>query len=198
MWPRIITNRPRLFNLAHAARLTGAFSATRQGELDCLARYAAGRQTGIEIGTFMGVSAARIAAALAPEGKLYCVDPYADCDALLTICRRHLRRAGVWSKVVMVRQTSQDAAALLPARTDFMFVDGDHSWEGIALDWAIVRRCLAPGAIACFHDTSPPPESPDESCGSVRFFEEVIRVDSEFERVETHATLNVLRRCPSA
>jgi len=192
---RQLSNRPRLFNLAHAVGLMAPVSTTRRGELDCLSRHAAGRKCGIEIGTFMGVSAAHIAAALTPEGKLYCVDPYVHGDALLAVCRRHLQRVGVWSKIVMLRQTSQDATAILPATADFMFVDGDHSWEAIALDWEIVRRCLSPGATVCFHDTSPPPETPSERCGSVRFFEEVILADHEFERVETFATLNVVRRC---
>jgi predicted O-methyltransferase YrrM len=142
----------------------------------------------------MGVSAAWIASAIAPNGRLWCVDPYYNGEALRMISERHLRRQGVIDKICYVRKSSEEALAYIPKEADFMFVDGDHSWQGIETDWRIVEQCLAPGGIACFHDTSPPPETPNDRCDSVRFFDEIIRKDLRFEHLEVCRTLNVIRR----
>ena len=75
----------------------------------------------------------------------------------------------------MVRRTSDDALNQLPATIDFIFVDGDHSWKGIETDWSIVEQLLKPGGIACFHDTSPPPDNLNELRDSARFFDQVIK-----------------------
>lgn len=191
--PRLSTH-PRVYNWLHAAYLVPAFTATRPGELSCLERQAAGAKVAVEIGSFMGASACRIAPALAAGGKLYCVDPYINCDALQAICLRHLQRAGLMSRIVMVRKTGGEARSSLPLLFDFMFVDGDHSWNGIQTDWALVKAGLRSGGKVAFHDTSPPPENPGDVGESVRFFNEVIRADPGFVQVETCATLNVLQR----
>jgi predicted O-methyltransferase YrrM len=178
-------------------RLVPPFTETNRRELDCLARFAKNARTAIEIGTFMGASASRIAAALGAEGKLWCVDPYFNGEALRSVCLRHLRRRRLFSRVVMIRATSLEAAGQLPASADFIFVDGDHSWRGIEADWKIVLDHLAPEGIACFHDTSPRPERPNDKSDSVLFFEKVIRDHPGFKHLETCCTLNVMQRLRS-
>src|ERR1043165_2148602 len=126
-----LSNRPRIYNALHALHLVQAHTETQPNELACLARYAKGCETAIEIGTFMGVSAARIAASLSVNGRIYCVDPYYGGDALLKICLRHLRRHRVFAKVELIRLLSHEAIDKLPPKADFIFVDGDHSWKGI-------------------------------------------------------------------
>ena len=72
--------RPRVLNFLHWANLVGATSQTIPVELKALERHAAGAHQALEIGTYQGVSAARIAGALAPDGLLYCVDPWPKID----------------------------------------------------------------------------------------------------------------------
>jgi predicted O-methyltransferase YrrM len=163
-------------------------------ELDCVAKRAKGATNAIEIGTFMGASASRIAGSLAPEGKLWCVDPYINGEAIRAVCIRHLRRQKLLPRIIMVRATSSEAAEQLPTKADFIFVDGDHSWSGIEADWKIVLDRLGSGGVVCFHDTSPRPERPDEKCDSVLFFEQIIRMHPAFQHIETCCTLNVMRR----
>lgn len=194
-WPPIqLGKKPRIYNLLHTLGLVPPFTATITKELDCVARHARGARKAIEIGTFMGASASRIAAALAPDGRLWCVDPYINGEAIRSVCLRHLRRRKVLPRVVMVRATSSEALGQIPMNADYIFVDGDHSWRGIEADWKIVLDRLNSGGVVCLHDTSPRPGWEDHKNDSVRFFEEKIRVHPAFEHLETCHTLNVMRR----
>ena len=190
----VVQNRPRAYNLLHRTGLIQAMSQTSEIERACLAKHAAGLRTAVEIGTFMGVAAAVIAKAMAVDGKLYCVDPYDGGEALMQIADRHLRRQGARSKVEFVRAYSQDALPHLPGQVDFMFVDGDHSYDGLKRDWHIVLDRLRPGGVACFHDTSLPADKPAQYCGAAEYFDEHIRTSAGFQHVETVETLNVMRR----
>ena len=61
--------RPRVLNLMHLANLVEATSQTVPTELDALERHATGARQALEIGTYQGVSAAKIAAAIS-AGRL--------------------------------------------------------------------------------------------------------------------------------
>lgn len=190
--------RPRLLNPLHALGLFKPHSQTNEDELACLGRYAEQRRVAVEFGTYMGVSASVIARALAADGKLYCVDPWelhhGKENPSLTICRRVLKRSGNFSRIVFLQGYSHEMESRLPADIDFMFVDGDHSYQGLERDWAIVLRKLAPGGIICLHDTSRPAVGDFPNHESVKFFQQHIRHHPEFEWLECCRTLNVLRR----
>ena len=196
--PSLLLTRPRLLNPLHALGLINAFSQTNAMELDCLGRYAAGHECALEIGTFMGVSARVITRALAPGAKLYCIDPWeihhGKENPCWTICKRELRRHGLLSRVVFLQGLSHEMEAAMSDSFDFIFIDGDHSYEGLKRDWGIVLRHLAPGGILCLHDTTIPEAEPHRNFGTVTFFEEVIRLHPEFEWLECCYSLNVLRR----
>ncbi len=190
-----ISRRPRLFNFLHALGVVDAYSQTHPEERDCLCRHVTQACVAVEIGTFMGLTASELARALPGEAVLYCVDPYpGGGEPLQKIAIRQIARAGTASKVRFVRSDSAGAVSSLPAQIDFFFVDGDHSYEGLALDWKVVKQLLKPGGIVAFHDTARAPDAGVHSDGSIRFFEEVIVKDPGFARVETVRSLNVIRR----
>jgi cephalosporin hydroxylase len=37
-------------------------------------------------------------------------------------------------------------------KLDFLFLDGDHSYEGVKLDWEDYRKFVRPGGLVAFHD----------------------------------------------
>lgn len=196
--PYNLYRRPRLLNPLHALGLFKAHSQTNADELAALARHAAGRRVAVEVGTYMGVSARVIAGALASDGKLYCVDPWelhhGRENPSWTICRRELQRSGHLARVRFLQGYSHEMEDKLPAGIDFMFVDGDHTREGIERDWGIVLRRLAPDGIICLHDTTRPATGEFPNHESVKFFQEHIRHHPEFEWLECCRTMNVLRR----
>jgi predicted O-methyltransferase YrrM len=190
-----IRQRPRLFNWLNRLHLVKAYSQTRPDERACLCRHIAGARTAVEIGTFMGLTAGHLALALPENGILYCIDPYpSGGEPLQQIALRQIRRAGVARKVRMIRSDSAGAVASLPAHVDFFFVDGDHSFEGLAADWQVVKQLLCPGGIAAFHDTAHASDAEIHSEGAIQFFEDIIARDPDFEMVEQVLSLNVIRR----
>jgi cephalosporin hydroxylase len=65
-------------------------------------------------------------------------------------------------KVYVVRADSHDATTVqnvrrrLPeGRVDFLFIDGDHSYEGVRRDFELYSPLAAAGALVAFHDIVP-------------------------------------------
>lgn len=195
---RYFSTQPRISNLLHNLRLVEPHSQTNENELAALARYATDAQIALEIGSFQGVSAAVIAANICQSGTLYCVDPWPDIkdrtDPCLAIFKRHIRRRGLCDKITIVRKLSVDIANDVPSEIDFVFIDGDHSFKGIGVDWSIVKQKLRSGGIVCLHDVRVPPCEPWRRLASVTFFENVILRDIEFSLIDEIHSLAVLRR----
>lgn len=190
--------RPRILNQLHRVGLVEATSQTNEAERAALARYAAGANKALEIGTYQGVSAVVIAQALAPGGVLYCVDPWparnGKADPNWLICERTLRRAGVDGRIKILRAFSSAIIEKLPTDLDFAFVDGDHSSNGIKTDWQIVASRVRSRAIICLHDAVTPPAEPWRQLDSMRFFEQVILKDDRFDKIDIVHSMAVMQK----
>lgn len=66
----------------------------------------------------------------------------------------YLRAAGLWEqhRVVRILGRSQDVGRHWPAPVDMVFVDGDHSTDGVVGDARAWLPRIAPGGIIAFHD----------------------------------------------
>ena len=194
----VLFRRPRILNVLHKLRLVNATSQTNDEELQALARYAKGARIALEIGSYQGVSAAVIARNLASDGRLVCVDPWPTNgkrdNPEFKIFARHLERTKTKHKIHVIRDFSTNALEQLPPKVDFAFIDGDHSWSGIAEDWAIVSSRAVDGTFVCLHDTAVPQAEPFRIFESCRFYNEVIKSNSGFELVETVYSMRVLRK----
>lgn len=181
--------------------LARAETQTTEAERDCLARYAEGRARLVEIGVWHGVTTRRLRAVMARDGLLYAVDPYAKgrlgFSAQRYIAQRVVRKVRN-GNVRWVRQTGQAAGKAHVAAggdpVDFVFIDGDHSYEALRGDWEAWADLIAPGGIVTLHDSQSTPERDIDDAGSVCYTRDVIVRDSRFEVVETVDSLTVLRR----
>jgi predicted O-methyltransferase YrrM len=173
--------------------LRPAESQTSPAERACLERHARGRRRLAEIGVFQGVTTARLRAAMAPDGVLVAVDPFPRGRLGVSLHRRIARRvvAAVPRGTVLWLETSGAEAVrdprVLAAPFDFLFIDGDHSWQGIAGDWQGWTPLLAPGAVVGLHDSRA-----TDGAESERFTREVVLRDPRFRVVEELETLTVL------
>lgn len=53
-------------------------------------------------------------------------------------------------------QTFADVKARLNGRSlDFLFIDGDHTYDGVQTDFARYRSLIRPGGLIAFHDIAP-------------------------------------------
>lgn len=99
-------------------------------------------------------------------------------------------------RVRWIRTTGKDASSrVLPdGAVDFVFIDGDHSREGIAADWDAWSGGVSPGGIIALHDSASCPQRNIDDAGSVRFTQEVVARDQRYCLVETVDSLTVWRR----
>lgn len=172
---------------------------TSTRERETIKKYAQGAGTAVEIGVFEGVNTVTIASSISNSGKLYAIDPF--FTGRLGICYykqialMNLKRNKLLSKVQVLPMFSQDAVDKVPVQPDFIFIDGDHTVDGITRDWRDWSARLKPGGIIALHDTSIPAHDPKvATLGSYQYFESHIRHDNRFTIVETADSLNVLRK----
>jgi predicted O-methyltransferase YrrM len=181
--------------------LAEAETQTTQAERDCLARHAEGARRLVEIGVWHGVTTCRLRRVMAVDGVLLGVDPYPvgriRFSAQQIIAHREVGKIKQ-GHVEWVRATGVEAARAYAAvggePVDFVFIDGDHSHEGLRGDWESWSPLIATGGIVSLHDSRSSAERRIDEAGSVRFTREVIRHDSRFEIIEVVDTLTVLRR----
>ena len=94
-----------------------------------------------------------------------------------------------WVETLGCKATSHPAvASYLPV--DMLFIDGDHSWQGISGDWMAWSDHIASDGIVALHDSIN-----SGQCGSECFTQEVVLHDKRFEFIETIDTLTVVKRC---
>lgn len=63
--------------------------------------------------------------------------------------------------------------ALGGSAVDVLFIDGDHSYEGVSKDFANYRRLVRDGGLILFHDIQPPDPDGAQPMGVWRFWREI-------------------------
>jgi predicted O-methyltransferase YrrM len=116
----------------------------------------------VEIGSARGRSTCFIGLALERlgSGHLYAIDPHestawSDVAATDTYAelRRNLRASGVEARVTIVRKYSPEAAKDWTRPIDLLFIDGDHSYDGVRRDWELFSPHVKECGLVVFHDT---------------------------------------------
>lgn len=170
-------------------------------EEDALRRHARGRRRAVEIGVAEGVSARALRSVLAADGVLWLVDPYVPGALfgvnMARIVARRCVGAGAGPSVRWVRRSSREAVRDWTDPIDFLFVDGDHTYDGCRADVVEWSPHLEPGGLLVLHDARLFPGGwTDERWGSLRVADELLRRGGlpGFELVEDVDSLVIARR----
>lgn len=184
--------------------LARASTQTTEEERACLAKHARGCRRLAEIGVWHGVTTARLRSVMASDGVLYAVDPYPvgrfGISFQQRIAHAEVSRVAV-GRVEWLRLTGGAAARHIADHNlgpmDFLFIDGNHTYDGLQEDWESWSGLIAPGSgIVALHDSFPAEGRGIDDAGSVAYTRDVIRRDLRFRVVEVTETVTVLQRRP--
>ncbi len=181
--------------------LANAETQTSEAERDCLARFAAGKKRLVEIGVWHGVTTCRLRTVMSPDGVLLAVDPFPvgrlGFSAQWCIARNEVAKiqngSVEWVRLTGVHAAQEHSIARANP-VDFVFIDGDHSYNGLRDDWESWSELVSPGGIVALHDSCSSATRNIDDAGSAIYTREVILTDSRFDRVDTVDTLTVVQR----
>ena len=105
----------------------------------------------IEIGTAKGNSTISIGQALKDNGrgKLYTMDPNEHDIVNIAIKKSHLKKYINY----IIDYSNNVIPKLNLTKADFVFIDGDHSYESVKKDFELVKNLIPKGGCVVFHDS---------------------------------------------
>jgi radical SAM superfamily enzyme YgiQ (UPF0313 family)/predicted O-methyltransferase YrrM len=114
---------------------------------------------GMEIGSFVGASSCFIAAGLNKDSKLICIDTWEN-DAMSEGMRGTFKEfcentEKYNNKIIRIKGFSHEAVEgvkKITNKVDFLFIDGDHSYDGCKKDWDLYSSMVKKGGVVVFHD----------------------------------------------
>lgn len=117
----------------------------------------------VEIGSYFGASSYAIASALKDNSRLYCIDIWKsntamrpdpkDGSSLLDSFKKNTKKHE--DKIITIVDYSYNAYKIFKnnnSKIDFLFIDGDHSYEGVKKDFDLYLPLMNKGGIIAFHD----------------------------------------------
>ena len=113
----------------------------------------------LEIGSYLGSSSCFIASGLDIKSKLICIDTWSN-DAMtegkMSTKTKFIENTSNWeNKIIMVQGLSSDVKHKITTITksiDLLFIDGDHTYEGVKSDLENYIDLVKPGGCVVFHD----------------------------------------------
>lgn len=165
-------------------------------EGDLLRKYSRGAHTIVEIGVAEGASAWEMRQGMAADGHLFLIDPYPLsrfgrlCPPRLVAHR--LVNTGTRGRVTWIEESSQEMSLFWSTPIDFLFIDGDHSYESVRADWNGWTPHLAEHGYVALHDARIEAPWTAQDTGPVRLLAN-LREDPTWQVVDEGDSLAILR-----
>lgn len=108
----------------------------------------------VEIGSYLGASSLVLSRAN-KKNTLYCIDTWnndAMSEGSWDTMSAFLHNTKHCKNIVPLRMWSTEAVDKVPQNIDMLFVDGDHSYEGVKKDIDLYFPKIKSGGIVAMHD----------------------------------------------
>ena len=147
-WFELVGRFPAFLSIQQPSEIIGLLELVRQAQ----------PQSVCEIGSALGGTSFLLTRAASPRALVVLIDPAFD-GARTGALRRF---AGPTQRMVCIGGSSTDPGVRrsleqeLDGRPlDFLFIDGDHTYEGVAADFALYSPLVRVGGLIAFHDVQP-------------------------------------------
>lgn len=162
---------------------------TSPDERKALIKYTSTAKSIAEIGVFEGYNTREFAINSPAEAVIYAIDPFfkgkLGLSYLKIIAVNDWKKHHVRNKIKIIRGLSWDVFSRLDKTFDFIFIDGDHSFEAVKRDFELYSTKLAAGGTIAFHDARVFNNGWTKAdWGPVRLIEEIIKSNKGWRIVE--------------
>ena len=159
-------------------------------------RCSAGVERVVQIGVAEGGSAWHARRSMDRAGTLHLIDTYPKVLGLnlSSVIARRLVDSVEGAEVEWIRARSDEAVRAWSEPIDFLFIDGDHSYDAVRTDWQDWHGFVVPTGRVAFHDALLDAPWMDESFGSARFVAELIDRERSWELVDSADSIAVFTR----
>ncbi len=144
-WLAALGRFPSFLAIQKAPEITALLEAMRRAR----------PQRVCEIGSALGGTSFLLARAAAADATIALIDPAFDAARMAAL----RRFAGPRQRIRCLRGLSTEPRIRLELERqmggrplDFLFIDGDHHYEGVAADFASYAPLVRPGGLIAFHD----------------------------------------------
>lgn len=195
-------------------------SALRQGaffhadEISVFCRYAAEAQEKLlEIGAAWGASAVLMLLSAPETASVTSIDSFVPethtdgrpwqatpetCDAAVRRALKELGKPEAYWRWRLCPMSSLEAAATWRAPLDFLYIDGDHSYEAVRADFDAWFPYVRSGGLILLHDSRRLPNEPGDHHargfrGPTRLAEELLR-DKRLHPIDEAFSLSIWRK----
>lgn len=136
-----------------------------EGELlFTLAKRCRGKGVIVEIGSWKGKSTIWLAygSKSGKKIKIYAVDPHTGSSEhqkekkkiwTFDEFKKNIKEAGVEDLIIPIVKTSEEAAKRFNRPVELIFIDGEHKYESVKMDFKLWFPKVVNGGIMAFHDT---------------------------------------------
>jgi hypothetical protein len=111
----------------------------------------------VEVGSHLGATSCMLALG-SKSSKVFCVDTWKNDtmpEGLRDTFPEFKKNTKDFANIIPLRGTSENVAKTFNEKIDLIFIDGDHSYEGVKTDvFSWISKCKN-DAIVVFHDIEP-------------------------------------------
>ncbi len=189
-------------NLLHFLKyytgLNSPVTQTSVNEQNLLSYYVQNARSIAEIGVFEGFNTREFALHSPKNAIIYAIDPFLKGFFGFSygkfIAKKEWEKYKVSEKIKIIEGLSWDVEYLIP-QLDFIFIDGDHSFEGVKKDFDVYSKKLSQRGIIAFHDARIFSNGwTSEDWGPVKLINEVIKKSPDWIIVEEIDSLVLVKR----